>query len=63
MSMQVGPDGRIGVEVFFAANVAQHCALAGRDDNWLTSQPVAHLRERMPDELMVELSNFVHGDF
>ena len=54
VAVQIGPDGGIGVEIFAALNVAQHRALARHDHNRLAPQPVAHLRERMPDELLIE---------
>ena len=61
MSMQICPDGRIGVEIFTAFHVAQHRAFAGRDDNRLASQPVTHLCKWMPDKFAVELGELVHA--
>ena len=49
MAVKVGPDGGVGVEVLLAVCVAKYRAFAGRDDDWLALQPVAHLGERMPD--------------
>src|SRR5580698_4985690 len=59
--VQIGPNGGVGVEKFAPASVAQDGALAGRDDNRLAPQPVAHLREGMPDVFLVELREFIHG--
>ncbi len=61
VAVQVGPDGRVGIQIFAPANITQHCTLAGRDDNRLVLEPVAHLRERMPDKLAVELGELIHG--
>ena len=60
MAVQVGPDGRIGVEIFAATHIAQHRAFAFDNHNRLAPQPVAHLRERMPDETVIKLSEPVH---
>jgi len=61
--VQIRPNGGIGVEVFFAVSIPQHRAFALNDYNRLALEPVAHLRERMPDVCVVELHEFVHGDF
>ena len=55
VTVEVGPDGRVGVEILFAVDIAQHRALAFDNDDRLALEPVAHLRERMPDELVIEL--------
>ena len=60
VAVEIRPDGRVGIEITFAANIAQHGAVATGNDNRLAPLPVAHLRERMPDELAVELGEFVH---
>ena len=51
VAVQIGPDGGVGVEIFPAVHIAQHRAFACNDDNRLALQPVAHLRERMPDDV------------
>ena len=60
MAVEIRPNGRVRVEIFFAVQIAQHRAFAGRDDNRLTLQPIAHLRERMPDVSVIELGEGVH---
>ena len=61
MPVQVGPDGRIGVEIFAAFRVAQHRAVAVRDDNRLARQPVLHLREGMPDVAVIKFGQLMHA--
>jgi hypothetical protein len=63
MPMQVRPNRRIGIQVFSPSNVAQHSALAGGNDNRFTPQPVAHLREGMPDKPVIEFGKTVHLNF
>jgi len=53
MSVQIGPDGGIGVEIFAALGVAKHCAPAAQDDDRIVPEPVAHLREGMPDVFLI----------
>ena len=60
MAVEIRPDGRVSVEIGFAANIAQHRAIATGNDNRLAPLPIAHLREWMPDVLAVELGEFVH---
>jgi hypothetical protein len=60
VTVQVRPDGRIRVEIFPSVSVAQNRALARDNDQGFMVQPVAHLGERMPDELAIELADFVH---
>jgi hypothetical protein len=61
VSVQICPDGSIGIEIFAAMNVAQDGAMTFGDDERLALEPVAHLGERMPDEPAVELGGLVHG--
>ena len=63
VTVEICPDGSVGVEKLTAFHVAQHRAFAAGDDNRLALEPVAHLRERMPDEFLVEAGEFVHDDF
>ena len=58
--VQIRPDGGIGVEIFAAVDVAEQCAFAGGDHDRFALEPVAHLRERMPDELVVEFGEAMH---
>ena len=43
-----------------AMHVLEHRAMAADDDDRLAPEPVAHLRERMPDGGVIELSEPVH---
>ena len=60
MTVKVRPNGRVGVEVFLAVNITQNGAGAGRDDDRFTLEPIVHLCEGMPDELMIKFREFVH---
>src|SRR5215469_16278788 len=60
VAVQIGPNGRIGVEIFAAFDVPEDGAFAGDDHNRLALEPVAHLREGMPDKLVVEFSERMH---
>src|SRR5256885_17230579 len=62
VSVQVRPDGRVGIQIFTALRVAQHRAFAGYNEDRLAPPPNAHLRKRMPDVTAVELGKLVHGD-
>ena len=55
VAVQIGPDGGIGVQVFVAFCVAQGCALSVNNNNRLPLEPVAHLRERVPEILLIQL--------
>ena len=63
VAVQVGPDGRVGVEIFPAMNVAEHRSVAPGNHHRLTRHPVAHLRERVPDVLPIQFDKRVHQDF
>src|SRR5438045_5485164 len=60
VSVQVRPDGRVGIQIFTALRVAQHRAFAGYNEDRLAPPPIAHLRKRMPDVIAVELGKLVH---
>jgi hypothetical protein len=60
MAVQVRPNGRVGVEVLTSADVPQDGAAARHDHDRFPSQPVAHLRERMPDMAMIEAGERMH---
>ena len=61
VAVQIGPDGGIGIEIFAAMNIFDDCAFAADDDNWFGLEPIAHLREGMPDEAVIELGELVQG--
>src|SRR5262245_58934628 len=58
--VKVGPNGRIGIEVFASFAVAQHGAPPLDNDNRLASQPIPHLSERVPNVAVIQLSNSFH---
>jgi len=60
VTVQVRPNRGIRVEIVASPNVAQHRALARDDDHWLALQPVTHLGEGMPDELVIKFGELVH---
>ena len=60
MPVKIRPDGGVGVEILFVVNIAKHRAFAGLDDDGFALQPVAHLRERMPDVGVIEVGERVH---
>ncbi len=63
VAVQICPNRRIRVEIFTSANVVQHRAFARDNDNRLAFQPVAHLGEGMPDELVIKFGERVHRNF
>ena len=63
VAVQVGPDGRVGVEIFPAINIAEERAFAFDNHNRLARQPVAHLRERMPDVRVIQFCQRMHFQF
>src|SRR5690242_11116894 len=60
VSVQVGPDGRIAVEIFATAHVAQHGPFTRDYDDWFAPEPVAHLREGMPHTRAIQLGELMH---
>ena len=60
VAVQVGPDGGVGIQVAAAVNIREPGALAGGDDDGFRAEPVAHLRERMPDVAVIKLGEGVH---
>ena len=60
MTMEIGPNGGVGIEVLPALHVAQDRPLPFDQHNGLGAQPVLHLGERMPDVLVIELGQAVH---
>ena len=63
MPMNVGPDGRVSIEVPFAGTVFQPCPLSGNQYYWLVvgRNPIPHRRERMPNMGFIELDEGVGG--
>lgn len=61
MTVEVGPDGGIGIKVFAAMHILQQRSLAGLDDERFLAEPITHLREGMPKVLMIESRQWVHG--
>jgi hypothetical protein len=53
MTVKIGPNRGIGVQILPSAGVAQDSAPATHDDNRLALAPLAHLREGMPDKLPI----------
>lgn len=61
MSVDVGPDGGVTVEVGVTVLVGDAAALARDDGEGLRFEPVPHVGERMPDELAVPVGwSFLH---
>src|SRR5262249_47547735 len=54
MAMEVGPDRGVCIEVFPAARVAKQRPFALGDDDRPALDPIAHLRERVPDKLAIK---------
>src|SRR4051812_48662265 len=54
MPVEISPNGRIGIQIFLPVSIPQNRAIARSNDNRLALQPIAHLRERMPDIFMVK---------
>src|SRR5215510_12019751 len=61
MAVQVGPNGRIGIEIFPAFHIAQHRPLPFHNHNRFALEPIAHLRERMPEITVIQLSEEMHS--
>ena len=68
VSMDICPDGRVAIKVASAETVLQPCPMPRNQHQRLVvgRNPVAHLRERMPDMRFVELnegfSGVIHGE-
>ena len=60
MTVQIRPDRGVRVEIFLPARIFQHRAPAFHDDDRLVLKPVPHLRERMPDEFVIEFGERMH---
>ncbi len=60
VAVKICPDRRVAVEVFAAVDVAKDGAASRGDDDGLAFEPVAHLGERVPEVLMIELGELMH---
>ena len=60
VAVQICPNRRIRVEIFASTQVAQNRAFARDDDRRFAFQPVTHLGEGMPDELVIKFGELVH---
>ena len=60
VTVQIGPDGGIRVDVFLPVHVAQDRALPGLDDDRLLGHPVLHLCEWMPEMPVIFLCRWTH---
>jgi hypothetical protein len=60
--VDVGPDRRVAIQVACAETIFQPRSAPGHQHEWLVigCNPVAHLRERMPDMRFVELNEGFH---
>src|SRR5688572_24000118 len=58
--VQVGPDRRVRVQILAPPHILEHRSPALHNHDRFTLQPIAHLRERMPDVLMIELRKGMH---
>ena len=54
VAMQIGPNGGIRIQIFPALGIDQGRALPAGNDNRFAPQPIAHLRERMPQILLIQ---------
>ena len=59
--VQIGPDGGIAVEIFATSHITEYCPLSGNDNDRLAIEPVAHLRERVPEVRVVKVGERMHG--
>jgi hypothetical protein len=53
VTVQIGPDGRIGVQVLPASLVAEHRSLAAGNDDGSPLEPIPHLRKGVPHITMI----------
>ena len=62
VAVQIGPDGGIRVEILTPARISQNRSAPGHDYNRLAREPIFHLGERVPNELMIEPGQFMHAE-
>ena len=65
MPMDICPDGRVGIQVTLAVAIFQPRSVPGHQHQRLMGRrdPITHLRERMPDMVLVELDKRFGGVF
>ena len=61
VTVQIGPDAGVGIEVSAAVQIAEERTAARGDDDGLVLQPIAHLGEWMPVVFQVQLRQGMHG--
>jgi hypothetical protein len=61
VSVQIGPDGRVGIKIFPPLRIPQPGAFAAYDYNRLALEPIAHLGEGVPDVTMIQFGERMHG--
>src|SRR5437660_235180 len=62
VSVQVGPNRGIGIEIFSARSIFNHRSFAARDDNRFMALPFPHLGKWVPDKLLIKLSEAFHNN-
>ncbi len=60
VSVEVRPDRRVRIKKLTALHISEHRAFTFDDDNRLAFEPVAHLREWMPEVLVIQFGERVH---
>ncbi len=60
MPVQIRPDRGIRVQVFTTVDVTENRTSARHNHDGLLLEPISHLRKRMPDVPLVELSEGMH---
>ena len=60
MSVQIRPDRRVCIQVLPVIRIPQQRPFSPHDHDRSAREPIAHLRERMPDELVIELGELTH---
>ena len=61
VSVEVGPDRGVGIQIFPAARISQQRPLPFNDDDGFALEPIPHLGERVPEVAVVEFGKRVHG--
>src|SRR5687768_8599504 len=61
VTVEIRPNRGIRVQILPPATVPDRASFPSHNDDRLFAQPIFHLRERMPDELMVQFAEILHG--